>query len=263
MKTLAAVIPLVVLLSACENRLVESQSQYSYSFLPASETYLSTRRLIGEIYAFDPADPDARLVQFDRTVTLAEDDLASLVPVTATSSRVIGADLTVTLSNGNALSGSSEFEAVMLADGLAIRSASAARTSDRIQDLYARLRSEAPNDPVLPLRAREVDRGELLYAVISGAGDANKVELRHGTPAGQGAGVTLTIAGQQVADVRVARNDVFTCEKSEDLKPRCTVDITIYGGRLVTRGGDTFFDVSPTSVDKQLVTRVFQNTFSN
>lgn len=260
---LAALLPVALLLSACENRLVESQSQYTYSFLPASETYLSTRRLIGEIYAFDPQDPEARLVQFDQTVPLGPADLASLVPVSATSSRVIGADLTVSLSNGNTLSGSSTFEAVMEADGLAIRSASAARTSDRIQDLYARLRSEAPNDPELPLRAREVHRGELLYAVISGGGDANKVELRHGTPQGQGAGVTLTIGGQQVADVRVSRSDVFTCEKSADLKPRCTVDITIYSGRLTDRDGGTFFDVSPTSVDKQLVTRVFQNTFSN
>jgi hypothetical protein len=240
-----------------------TDSQYTYSYLSDSETFASTRRSIGEIFIFDPNDPDGRLEILDKTVPIRNSDLSPTIPANIDSYRVSGARITIATDANNSFSGSAYFEAKVDADGFQIRSARRANVSDRIEDLYTSLKSQDPESNDLPLEARRVHDQNLMYAVVSGAGVAEKLHLSHGTPQGKETGIELTLNGKKYFDVKIDKKTVFECAKSTEDRPQCTADVTVYTAKLVQSGGITKFDVKPSSVSKEVLTRLLQNTFSN
>ena len=251
----------LLFLTGCEYPRV-LDSDFSYSYISATETFASTRRSIGELFIFDPKNPDGRLEILDKSITVAQEDLKKSFPANIETSKITGAQFTIALDDKNKASGSGQLEAKVDADGWEIRSMTAADVSDKIEQLYARLRATDPEGQELPLDARRVDEQGLLYAVVSGSGAVDKLLLSYGTPDGSDNGVELTINGVKYVDVNVQNRSIFECAKSDKNRPQCTADITVYSAKLKTRGGGQFFDVKPASVSKETLTKLFQNTFS-
>lgn len=249
-------------LAGCNaNRLVSAN--YDYSYISATETYASSRRTLGELYIFDPSDPDAGLEILDVQVPIANSDLRSGPAVNVSSTRVSGATVTLALDANNKVTGSAEFAAMLDADGFEVRSVPRSKMTNLVESLYTDLKTSGADAPNLPLDAKRVIDEGLYYAVISGAGSVDKLELSHGTPEGKPAGVNLKVGGQEYVDISVSDRTVFTCEKSDASRPQCTVEITVYSAQFTDNGeGGLNFDVKPRTVSKSMLSTLFQDAFS-
>jgi hypothetical protein len=249
------------LMTACDYPRVLN-SDFSYSYISATETFASTRRSVGELFIIDPQNSDGRLEILDKSINFSQNDLKVSYAANIETSKITGAQFTIALDDNNKASGSGQLEAKVDADGWEIRSMTAADVSDKIEQLYTRLRAADPEGQELPLDARRVDEQGLLYAVVSGSGAVDKLLLSYGTPEGSENGVELTVNGVKYVDVKVQNRSIFECAKSDTNRPQCTADITVYSAKLKKRGDGQFFDVKPASVSKDTLTKLFQNTFS-
>ncbi len=257
MRLLATAIVATGVLAGCDDDLRLRNADYAYSYISATETYVSTQRFIGELYFLDLRSGVPVLEPLDHEIKVDEaTDLRNNNAVNLESSRVAGAKVDVVKAGKTEASGTALFEAKITAEDAQVRRMTSATASDKIQELYAALWK--PNTE-MPLRAQEVLAGTGYYVLVSGAGLAEKLELSHGAPDGVTNGFSLTVAGKELSGVQIAKKDFFKCEKSGGTRTNCTAAITVYTAEL---SDAKTLDVKPTrKVKPAVVSAAFQEAF--
>ncbi|WP_133192690.1 hypothetical protein [Labrenzia sp. 011] len=127
------------ILGGCNTKIISSD--YDYSYLTISETYASTRRFVGELYILDPKREPYKLEFLDHVIEYNDSELRPSKPSNLSVSKVSGASITLDIPElKTKVSGEASFEAKVDQKNLVINSLSRTDVSDKIEQLYAKLR---------------------------------------------------------------------------------------------------------------------------
>lgn len=259
MRHVALLCSAACILAACEPRI--KAADYGYSYIGATETFVSTQRFVGELYLLKVTEGGYVLEALDKEITVSPSDLRQNASVDIESSKVSGASVEVINTSKGNISGSAVFEAKITSERAQVRRMSGAVASDKIEELYRTNWTESQTTKTI--RANEVLSGDAYYVLVSGAGLADKLELSHGAPDGTTNGFSLTIDGTEISGVQIPNGRFFKCQKNDESRPSCTAAITVYDAKLINEGGVQKLDVFPTTAVKPSeITEAFRAAFN-
>lgn len=182
-------------------------ADYGYSYISATETYVSTQRFVGELYLLRRGPNGYTLEALDQEISVEAGDMRKNASIDVVSSKVSGASVEVINTSKGTISGSAVFEAKVDSIRAQVRKMSGAKVSSKIEELYGNLWTEEQGTSTL--KASEVLSGNAYYVVVSGAGLADKLELSHGSPDGTENGFTISVNGFDISGVKIRNNRFF------------------------------------------------------